>query len=58
MNDLKLSYLVVVFWNLCMVGGAAYLITVHNWSPWTMLLAIILLGSFTTKDEKNDKEKE
>lgn len=56
MNDLKLSYLLVVVYNLTILGGAAYLITMHDWSNWTMLLAIILLGSFSTKDDKEESK--
>lgn len=54
MNDLKFSYILIVLNNLTILGGAAYLITAHDWSNWTMLLAILLLGSFSTKDDKDE----
>lgn len=58
MNDLKYSYILIVIYNLTILGGAAYLITAHDWSNWTMLLAILLLGSFSTKNDKQNHSNE
>ena len=40
------------FENIFFIGGAAYLIQVHGWSGWTMVLAILLCSCSTVNKDK------
>lgn len=35
----------VAAFNFAVLAGCAYLVTVHGWSAWWFLLAILCLGS-------------
>lgn len=55
MSDKTFIFLVMVLtiiWNVFLVAGAAYLITIEDWSVWTMLLAIILCKWVDNTDVK------
>jgi ABC-type multidrug transport system permease subunit len=40
--------LVVLTFVIIMFGGIAYLIEVHNWTPWTLLWVLVLLPTIKT----------
>jgi hypothetical protein len=43
--------LIVFAYNLSLVAGTAYLVTVYEWSAWWFVLTIMLMsGSLKTKD--------
>lgn len=40
-----MSLILVVFYNLTILAGTAYLVQVYDWSAWWFLLAVMLLGN-------------
>lgn len=42
--------LAIILYDFCLLAGTAYLVTVHEWSMWSFLLAAIFF--LTTKDKK------
>lgn len=44
MKDLLDTVLVIVY-NLTILGTTVYLVQFYGWSPWWFLLSAILLGS-------------
>lgn len=53
--SLNLNIIAILLYNLCLVTGTAYLVTVYDWSPWWFLLTILLMSSYeknTRRDEK------
>jgi hypothetical protein len=51
MKDL-LAILLVMLYNLTILGGTTYLIAYLDWSPWWYLLAVLLLVSGKLKDKE------
>lgn len=47
-----MTYLIVAIYNLILVAGTAYLVALHDWSPWWFLLTVLLLANYIKKDEK------
>jgi hypothetical protein len=45
-----MTALAVILYNLALVAGTAYLVALHNWSPWWFVLTILLLMSYGKKD--------
>jgi hypothetical protein len=50
MKDLLDSLLVIVY-NLTILGGTVYLVAEKDWSPWWFVLSVLLMLS-KTKDKK------
>jgi len=50
MKDLLDSLLVIVY-NITILGGTVHLVAEREWSPWWFLLAVMLLST-KTKDQK------
>ena len=50
MKDLLDSLLVIVY-NLTILGGTVYLVSEKDWSPWWFVLSVLLMLS-KTKVEK------
>ena len=50
MKDLLDSLLVIVY-NLTILGGTVYLVSEKDWSPWWFVLSVLLMLS-KTKDKK------
>ena len=49
-------FIFAVLYNLTILGGTAYLVGEHNWSPWWFLMTVMLLaGSSTNSDKKEEK---
>ena len=44
-----ITILVMLIYNIILLGGAAYLVEVHKWSPWWMFFALLFF--FTLKKE-------
>lgn len=41
---IELGYtLMILLWDMFIVAGTIYLIQVHKWSPWWILLALLLV---------------
>lgn len=47
-----------VLYNLTILGGTAYLVVEHNWSPWWFLMSVMLLAGSSSKSDKDKKENE
>jgi hypothetical protein len=52
MNDTIVKVAVLTY-DFFLLAGTAYLVTVHNWSMWTFLLAALFF--IRTKDSKNEQ---
>ena len=50
MKDL-LAILLMMLYNLTILGGTVYLVSEKDWSPWWFLLSALLMLS-KTKDKK------
>jgi hypothetical protein len=50
MKDL-LAILLMMLYNLTILGGTVYLVAERDWSPWWFVLSAMLMLS-KTKDEK------
>lgn len=44
-----INLLIVVIYNLIILVGTAYLVTVYNWSPWWFVLSILIMGKGRVK---------
>ena len=42
----SIEILLVLSYNLILLFGACYLIVVHDWSAWTLLLVLVLAASW------------
>jgi hypothetical protein len=42
-----MTVLFILLYNLCIIGGTAYLVAVHNWSAWWFLLAALFLVNYS-----------
>jgi amino acid transporter len=51
MMDL-LAILLVLVYNIILLGGTAYLVQTYDWSPWWFLLTVLLCVSGKLKDKK------
>jgi hypothetical protein len=51
MKDLLDSLLVIVY-NLTILGGTVYLIDERDWSPWWFLISVGLLASKSLKESE------
>ena len=51
MKDL-LAILLVLVYNITLLGGTAYLVEAYDWNPWWFLLTIFLCVSGNLKDTK------
>jgi hypothetical protein len=40
---------IVLLYNLCLVGGTAYLVAVHGWSAWWFLFTFLMLMNYERK---------
>lgn len=47
-----MNVLIICLYNLILVAGTAYLVALHDWSPWWFLLTVIMLHT-----GKNDERK-
>lgn len=45
-----------IAWNVFVIGGGAYLVQVHNWSPGTLFVSFILTVWPGSSDDENDEE--
>ena len=46
-----MNVMIVCLYNFALVAGTAYLIALHDWSPWCFLLTIMFMANMTKKDE-------
>ena len=47
-------FIFAVLYNLTILGGTAYLVGEHNWSPWWFLMTVMLLAS-SSSEKKEDE---
>jgi hypothetical protein len=47
-----IKVLLVLLYNLVLIGGTAYLVQAHDWSVWAFLLPVLF---FITKKENHDQ---
>jgi hypothetical protein len=47
-----MTALAVILYNLTLVACTAYLVALHNWSPWWFVLTLLLLMNYGKKDEE------
>jgi hypothetical protein len=51
-----MTIIAVLIYNLCVLAGTAYLVALHDWSPWWFLFALMILLQWERKETKeNDK---
>lgn len=53
---MNFNVIVIMIYNLCLVAGTAYLVALHDWSPWWFLLTIMLMANYYRKEDSNDKQ--
>jgi hypothetical protein len=46
----------VLIYNFLIVAGTAYLVALHNWSPWWFLLTFMLLMNHSDKTQVETKD--
>lgn len=46
------AIILVLFYNLTVLGATVFLIQEYEWSPWWFLLSVMLLLSIKTKEDK------
>jgi len=47
---IRTPFLIVIFvYNLALLAGTVYLITIWNWNPWWFILTILLLRTYKEK---------
>ena len=56
MMDKVLLYFISTMWNVLVLGVTAYAVFWLGHSGWWFLLAVLLLHSFKSKSEKDDKD--
>jgi hypothetical protein len=49
---MNLNVVVIAIYNLCLIAGTAWLVAVHDWSPWWFLLTLGLMLNHVTTNEK------
>jgi hypothetical protein len=47
-----IKVLLVLLYNLAILGVTAYLVQVHNWSAWTFLIPVFFFLTITNKESK------
>jgi hypothetical protein len=45
-----MAYLGWAIYNLGILGGTAYLVQAHDWSPWWFLLTVLLVANLKGKE--------
>lgn len=50
-----MNVIAIVLYNLTLVAGTAYLIAMHDWSPWWFLLTIMFMANIFKKNEDGRK---
>ena len=51
MNDNTIVKISILIYDLALLAGTAYLVTIHNWSMWAFLLAAVF---FMTSKNNNE----
>ena len=46
-----LAILLMVVYNLTILGGTVYLIQFYEWNPWWILLAVLICVNYKTRKE-------
>jgi hypothetical protein len=46
-----MNYITLCVYNLILVGGTAYLVQAHDWSPWWFALCLVFGASFKNKNK-------
>jgi hypothetical protein len=55
MNN-AIIFIFAALYNLTILGGTAYLVAEHNWSPWWFLMTVMLLASSSDKSKEKEDE--
>ena len=50
-----MTILIIALYNLTLIAGTAYLVALHDWSPWWFALTVLLLANYK-KDKKNERD--
>ena len=50
-----MTTIVVCLYNFALVAGTAYLVALHDWSPWWFLLTIMFMANIFKKEEDGRK---
>jgi hypothetical protein len=51
-----LAYIFLFVYNMTLLGGTAYIITFHGWSPWWMLMPLLLVMTFSNAEKSQFKK--